>query len=51
MRTNPQLNLMQKTDLDKITGMNSLVKDGILSPTYYKIAKSVTESSNKVQKP
>lgn len=51
MRTNFSFNPMSRSDLDRTSGKNSLVKEELVNPVYYKIAKSVIETNSKVCKP
>ena len=51
MRTNPPLDPKLKIDLDRTSGENPLMGDGLVSLTYYKVAKSVAETSSKVREP
>lgn len=49
IKTNPLLDLILKTDLDKILGKNLLMENKLISLAYYKVVKSVTETSSKIQ--
>lgn len=42
---------MPRIDLGRRSGENPLVGDGLVSFVYYKVAKSVTETSSKVHEP
>ena len=62
IRTNPLLDLKRMrtnlffdpkpiTDLSRTLGKNLLVGDELVSPAYYKVAKSVAETRSKVREP
>lgn len=48
IKSNFLLDLTLKTDLNRISGKNLLVKNKLISYIYYKIAKIVTKISNKI---
>lgn len=48
-RTHPPLYLMPRIDLGRTSGENPPVRDGLVSPACYEVAKIVTETSNKVR--
>ena len=51
METNLPLDPMPIIDLNRTSGENLLVGDKLVSFVYYKVTKSVTETSNKIHKP
>ena len=51
METNPFLDLMPIIDLSRTSGENLLVGDKLVNSVYYKVIKSVTETSSKIRKP